>query len=536
MAGNDANTTFLLPCTGSDGSTSFTNTAVGGNTHSITANGNAQVDTDVDSPFTDGLGSALFDGASDYLTSPDDTDWDLTASADWTIDFWIRRNGSQATNDAILQRGQAGSPYNGWTIKFESNAVAIRNNANGSGGVGGASLSDATWTHIAIVHDDTANTLTIYKDGTQVQQATASTAINWTNTSDALYIGSQNGFVGSRDFAGHLCEIRFSDTARWTSNFTPPTERYSPSYYSQALRGAAVVRNAFAPEARGAHKVVFADFAGVARGASAVFAALDQTARGAHAVTADFSGVARGAHTVYMRAAPTARGASSVMIGIAGAARGLHRSAKDQDAYALYLGTDEEPDFDADPWETFSSLPHETGPLPIAPAGTTVFHHLVLRARNVHGLESGNVEATIIEVDDTGAAVAERPSAPDFSATPGAAGTINVTATYAYPADGTSAADTFAIWYTTDGSAPDPTDTADHTATAARIDGTARLAYTIPAQPAGTTVRVLVRTRRTAAGVDSTNTTDASVTAATAGPDATTGTAFLGAVGAHVES
>ena len=81
-------------------------------------------------------------------------------------------------------------------------------------------------THIAFVHNDAADTLKVYVDGTEQASATASTAINWTNTTDSLYIGMQNGFT-DRSFAGWLDEIRITpDVARWTANFTPPGRTY----------------------------------------------------------------------------------------------------------------------------------------------------------------------------------------------------------------------------------------------------------------------------------------------------------------------
>ena len=85
-------------------------------------------------------------------------------------------------------------------------------------------------THIAFVHNDANDTLKVYVDGTEQASATASTAINWTNTTDSLYIGMQNGFT-DRSYAGRLDGIRITPgVARWTANFTPPTEAEEHTY------------------------------------------------------------------------------------------------------------------------------------------------------------------------------------------------------------------------------------------------------------------------------------------------------------------
>ena len=85
-AGGGAQTVLLLHCDGTDGATTFTDSS--DTSHTVTANGNAQIDTD-QSKF--GGASGLFDGTGDYLSIPDSADWDF-GTGDWTIDFLIRFN------------------------------------------------------------------------------------------------------------------------------------------------------------------------------------------------------------------------------------------------------------------------------------------------------------------------------------------------------------------------------------------------------------------------------------------------------------
>jgi len=210
--------------------TSFTSTH---SAHTITANGdvaNSRAQSKV------GDSSIKFDGTGDYLSIPTSTDWDFTASSDFTVEFWMYIGGNQVDYAAMLNRGDTSSPWNGWTIQFLPSAETIRmaNNADGSGGVtsSGAVAQDA-WHHYAFVHDDSADTLKLYIDGTEDASETASTAIAWTNTAFPLAIGNQPGF--SRELDGYLDEIRISDTARYTSSFTPSTTEFTADSNTKLL-------------------------------------------------------------------------------------------------------------------------------------------------------------------------------------------------------------------------------------------------------------------------------------------------------------
>lgn len=80
----DAPTVLLLSMNGNDASTTFTDSSA--TPHSMTANGNAQIDT---STKKFGSGSGLFDGTGDSISTPDSVDFNLSAS-DGGIDTWVR--------------------------------------------------------------------------------------------------------------------------------------------------------------------------------------------------------------------------------------------------------------------------------------------------------------------------------------------------------------------------------------------------------------------------------------------------------------
>ena len=223
MAGIDQYTKLMLHCNGTDGSTSFPDDSE--YIHTVTANGDAQVDT-AQSKF--GGASGLFDGTGDYLSILDSDDWDF-GSGDFTIDFWIRRNGSQASYAGVIGT-EKDLGNNGWIIRFDiglnlhkilfgfyqSGWVTVQSNTE---------LSDLIWTHIAVVRN--GNTVYLFQGGTQVGSVDVTgKAVN--DASNGLVIGRLDTTINNYYFNGHLDEIRISKgIARWTSNFTPPTEEYT---------------------------------------------------------------------------------------------------------------------------------------------------------------------------------------------------------------------------------------------------------------------------------------------------------------------
>lgn len=218
------NTVLLLHCDGSDGSTTFVD--VKG--HSISANGNMQIDT-AQSKF--GGASALFDGTGDYLSVPDSADW-AYGSGDFTIEFWYRFNATptgsfgSATNNQWFygQRVDASNyvyvyGYNN-AITFDvwsgSNVVTVQ--------ATGLTHDTIAFHHCAVVRN--GSTFTIYVDG--VSKGTASTASSLPDLAAALHIGQWPG--GGGYLNGWMDDIRITKgTARYTANFTPPTEAFPDS-------------------------------------------------------------------------------------------------------------------------------------------------------------------------------------------------------------------------------------------------------------------------------------------------------------------
>jgi hypothetical protein len=139
-------------------------------------------------------------------------------------------------------------------------------------------------------------------------------------------------------------------------------------------------------------------------------------------------------------------------------------------------------------------------------------------------LESGFVRVDKITIA-SGAQTNNGPANPqaDWNLEQRAAGVVRINALYFGRPDGAAKATHWKIWYTVDGSTPDPTGAATASSTMTFIDPESEislLAYDIPAQVHGTTINAIIRTYRTATTAYSANTEVKTTTADATGPAA----------------
>lgn len=225
MAIDDSYTKLLLHCNGADASTTITDEAG----KSVTAVGNAQIDT-AQSKF--GGASLLLDGTGDYLTVPDSADWQLDGGSNsnaWTIDFQIRF-AADPTGVTCHILNQHVDTTNYWIVsKLSTNALSFRVRQSDTDIItinNNWSPSANTWYHVAIVKNGTTGYM-MFINGTQIgtTQTDTSTIPNYAGILNiGRYGSSASGLVN-----GWMDEIRISKgIARWTANFTAPTNEYVP--------------------------------------------------------------------------------------------------------------------------------------------------------------------------------------------------------------------------------------------------------------------------------------------------------------------
>ena len=211
VSSGNPDTKLLLHCNGTDASTTFTDSS--DSAHTVTANGNAQIDT-AQSVF--GGASGLFDGTGDYLSIPDSADWDF-GTGDFTIDLRVRFNSTTGRQDIFSRsdiniiKGATGNLQ----LLFEG--ALVYNETWGP--------STNTWYHIAITRSGT--NLRAFVNGTQLG-ATVTDSTDITGTT-GIFIGI-NEDAASNAFNGWIDELRvIKGSAAWTIDFTIPSSEYAGS-------------------------------------------------------------------------------------------------------------------------------------------------------------------------------------------------------------------------------------------------------------------------------------------------------------------
>ncbi len=209
-----AHTKLLLHFDGTDGSKLFIDSSSQG--HTVTAHGDAKIST-----FQSKLGGsgALFDGSGDFLSIPDNADWDF-GTGDFTIDFWCR------ISDINLSSGLLSSStgYNDWlNVIFNHLNKEIEFNVMGSINRWTWDPQADRWYHIALVRN--GSTLKAFVDGRELTLSAGGRDSSLVSCSGELRLGLDSG--GSRYMHGDIDELRISNgIARWNSHFTPPREPY----------------------------------------------------------------------------------------------------------------------------------------------------------------------------------------------------------------------------------------------------------------------------------------------------------------------
>lgn len=172
-----------------------------------------------DSPFTSGYSFSC--GLGGYLlTAINKQDLVFTPEQDFTIEWFSKHTtflegsylfGFEAvsTNSALYRTG---------------GNLTLRDNAGNLAQIAISVLTFNVWHHIAIVGSGT--TITLYIDG--VARASISNRAGWsTSIADAVIMGRGGaGNSGGRAYC-KMDQFRVSRLARYTGDFTPPTEPFT---------------------------------------------------------------------------------------------------------------------------------------------------------------------------------------------------------------------------------------------------------------------------------------------------------------------
>jgi hypothetical protein len=177
--------------------------------------GNAQISTSVKKY---GTGSMYFDGTGDGLQAIG-TPNTAFGTGDFTVEFWIYLNANTGSFKKFVELGTSGSCF---TIETQStnNVLNVTDLNNTVFITSSTALSLTTWTHVAVTRSGTS--MKLFQNGTQVGSATNST--NFANSGN-VYIGQSNS---GQAVNCYMDDLRITKGfARYTSNFTAPTEAFA---------------------------------------------------------------------------------------------------------------------------------------------------------------------------------------------------------------------------------------------------------------------------------------------------------------------
>ena len=184
--------------------------------------GNADISTSV---FKYGTGSLAFDGTGDYLNLPVNPTLSFGV-ADFTIEGWMNVASIDATYRCIFSVGP--------TVQIYARSGTIEcyfNNTDNTSGyivlgltAPASSITANTWHYFTVVRNGT--TFTAYIDGVAGTPITGVTAAVGTSARGAVVGDIQNaGGTFQYPFTGYIDDLRITKgLARYTANFTPPTE------------------------------------------------------------------------------------------------------------------------------------------------------------------------------------------------------------------------------------------------------------------------------------------------------------------------
>ena len=196
----------------------------------ITNNVHASTGTDI--TVAGGLGTPIpsgivFNGTEPgggYMVVPSSSDWALGTV--WTIEFRIKITGdSTGKIYRVIDQDPAGAGGTSIGVSISNGQLTILGTAQNPSYYPQPTIN--VWTHIAIVNNNTTQYVDVYYDGVlQTNHTGYGGPSNYQNT-NALYIGKIGGSGDFQYLAGVLSGIRISKVARYTQNFTLPTEVFA---------------------------------------------------------------------------------------------------------------------------------------------------------------------------------------------------------------------------------------------------------------------------------------------------------------------
>ena len=173
-----------------------------------------------------------------YITIPETSGYEyFSATGDWTVEFFARAGGSGWQNwiqifggtEVVLIAYYKHASY-GWTYMVNNIDQGTNTGVELKGGNSGSSDISGAWHHIAFTKY--GNVFTGWYDGSSAATSTFSTTMDAVNGT-VTWGKPGSGWTGGPD--GYIDELRVSNTARYTSSFTPTGSAFSTDANTKLL-------------------------------------------------------------------------------------------------------------------------------------------------------------------------------------------------------------------------------------------------------------------------------------------------------------
>lgn len=204
-----ANNVLLIHADGTNNQNNHTFLDSSNNNFTITRNGNATQGSF--SPFSQTGWSGYFDGSGDYLTYNAGSTLSSIGSGPLTIEAWVYYTGNHSGfHDIFITNTGMGMLLDAGKLRFYGfSATAAATN-----------LVQNTWVHVAVVRQ--SSNVFGFVNGIKVLDTTTSTAFSGSTG----YIGSWTSGT-TENWPGYISNLRVSNSARYTANFTPSTTQFT---------------------------------------------------------------------------------------------------------------------------------------------------------------------------------------------------------------------------------------------------------------------------------------------------------------------
>ncbi len=204
-----ANNVLLIHADGTNNQNNHTFLDSSNNNFTITRNGNATQGTF--SPFSQTGWSGYFDGTGDYLTYSPGSTLSSIGTGPLTIEAWVYYTGNHSGfHDIFVTSTSLGMLLDAGKLRFYGFSAATA----------ATNLVQNTWVHVAVVRQ--SSNVFGFIGGTKVLDTTTNVGFSGSTG----YIGSWTSGT-TENWPGYISNLRVSNSARYTANFTPSTTQFT---------------------------------------------------------------------------------------------------------------------------------------------------------------------------------------------------------------------------------------------------------------------------------------------------------------------